>query len=75
MTYRTDFETTFKLDAKGRVNADIIEVERFAQKYKILIERVTNQFVEPLDMFNCVDFRRRIDKLYALGNRVLSVSE
>lgn len=66
-TFVHDFESTFKVDTKGGIKADIIEAERFLEKYRILIERTTEQFIEPLDMFKCIDFKCRIQKLYKLG--------
>ena len=51
-----DFDTTFP---NGPI-ADIINVEKFIKKYKTLIERTTNTFIEDLSMFECVDFRKRM---------------
>lgn len=65
--YVSDFESTFSIDMKGRVKADVVEAERFLEKYRILIERSTEQYIEPLDMFKCIDFNRRIEKVYTLG--------
>ena len=45
-----DFDTTFP----NGPCADVIDVERFINKYKILIERTTNTVIEELNMFNCV---------------------
>lgn len=67
-SYVSDFESTFSIDIKGRVKADVVEAERFLEKYRILIERSTDQYIEPLDMFKCIDFNRRIEKVYTLGN-------
>lgn len=66
-SYVSDFESTFCIDTKGRVKADVVEAERFLEKYRILIERSTDQHIEPLDMFKCIDFNRRIEKVYTLG--------
>lgn len=66
--YVSDFESTFSIDTKGRVKADVVEAERFLEKYRILIERSTDQYIEPLNMFKCIDFNRRIEKVYILGN-------
>lgn len=55
-----DFDTTFP----NGPCADIIDVEKFVNKYKILIERTTNTIIEELNMFNCVDFKRRMQKCF-----------
>jgi hypothetical protein len=55
-----DFETTFPNGPR----ADIIDVENFIKKYKLLIERTTNTFIEDLNMFECVDFGKRIQMCF-----------
>lgn len=55
-----DFDTTFP----NGPCADVIDVEKFVSKYKILIERTTNTIIEELNMFNCVDFKRRMQKCF-----------
>ena len=65
--YESDFKTTFKLDSRGRVKADIIKVELFIEKYKILIERCTDIYIEPMNVLHCVDFTRRMRRMYTLG--------
>ena len=55
-TYIKDFDLTFV----NGYNADIIEVEKFIEKYRILIYNVTNTFIEELDMTKCIDFTSRI---------------
>lgn len=67
-TFESDFKATFKLDLRGRVKADIINVELFIEKYKILIERCTDIYIEPMNVFHCVDFNRRMQRIYNLGS-------
>lgn len=55
-TYIKDFDLTF---VNGYI-ADIIEVEKFIEKYRILIYNVTNTYIEELDMTKCIDFTSRI---------------
>tara|TARA_B110000037_G_scaffold186981_1_gene217285 strand:- start:6950 stop:7213 length:264 start_codon:yes stop_codon:yes gene_type:complete len=55
-SYIKDFDLTFK----NEYNADIIEVEKFIEKYRILIYNITNTYIEKLDMTKCIDFTDRI---------------
>lgn len=67
-SYESDFEATFSHDSFGRVKADIVNVERFVDKYRTLIERVNDVHVEPVNPFKCVDFTRRKYRMYTLGS-------
>lgn len=55
-SYIKDFDLTFK----NEYSADIIEVEKFIEKYRILIYNITNTYIEKLDMTKCIDFTDRI---------------
>jgi hypothetical protein len=55
--FLNDFDSTFP-------TGDVIKVEKFVDKYKTLIERTTNTIIEEVDMFKCIDFKRRMMKCY-----------
>ena len=54
--FLSDFITTFP----EQESADIVAVEQFLEKYKILIERCTDIIIPELDPYKCVDFAHRI---------------
>lgn len=64
-----EFDATFP-------HGDIIEVEKFVSKYRTLIERTTNTIIEEVDMFKCIDFKRRMIKCHeaceVTKNRILT---
>lgn len=74
-TYIKDFDLTFV----NGYNADIIEVEKFIAKYRILIYNVTNTYIEELDMTKCIDFTSRIQICFDASEvtkyRILSITE
>lgn len=55
--FLNEFDDTFP-------NGDVIEVEKFVSKYRTLIERTTNTIIQEVDMFKCLDFRRRMMKCH-----------
>ena len=59
-SYIKDLDKTF---ANGS-NSNIIEVENFIEKYRILIYNVTNTYIEKIDMTKCIDFTTRIQKCF-----------
>ena len=74
-TYIKDFDLTFE----NGYNSDIIEVEKFIEKYRILIYDVTNTYIEKLDMTKCIDFTSRIQICFDASEvakyRMLTINE